>query len=440
MKIVLLTPGTGSYYCGVCMRDNALAKELIRQGHDAVMLPMYLPLTLDEGAASPDSEIFFGGVNVYLQQKFALFRHTPRWLDRLLNARGLLNLAAQQSGMTATADVGELTLSMLHGEHGHQAKELAKLIDWLREHRPDAVWLSTALLVGLARGIKQALGVPVLCSLQGEDSFLDGLPEPWRTRSWDALSERALDADACIAPSRYYAEFMAARMKFPAEKLRVIPNGVAVGGTPNIERRISNAEPAIGYLARFIEGKGLGLVVDAFVLLKKRGRFPTARLRCAGAMTASDERYVARLKKNLAAAGCAADAEFLPNVSREEKEAFLQSITLLSVPATYGEAFGLYLIEAWAAGVPVVQPRCAAFPELLEATGGGRLFELGNVEALVDAWEALLANPDEARALGERGRAAVEREFSMPRMAGRFLATTAEFLNPSTPALNSVIP
>src|ERR1051325_12105883 len=85
MRIVLLTPGTGSYYCGVCMRDNALAKELIRQGHDAVMLPMYLPLTLDEGAASPDSEIFFGGLNVYLQQKLALFRHTPRWLDRSLN-------------------------------------------------------------------------------------------------------------------------------------------------------------------------------------------------------------------------------------------------------------------------------------------------------------------------------------------------------------------
>ena len=196
MKIVLLTPGTGSYYCGVCMRDNALAKELIRQGHDAVMLPMYLPLTLDEGAASPDAPVFFGGVNVYLQQKFALFRHTPRWLDRLLNARGLLRLAGKQSGMTATADVGALTLSMLHGEHGHQAKELAKLIEWLREHRPDAVWLSTGLLVGLARGIKDALGVPVLASLQGEDSFLDGLPEPWRTRAWEAMGKRARDVDA----------------------------------------------------------------------------------------------------------------------------------------------------------------------------------------------------------------------------------------------------
>ena len=426
MKIVLLTPGTGSYYCGVCMRDNALAKELIRQGHDTVMLPMYLPLTLDEDAASPGTPIFFGGINVYLQQKLALFRHTPRWLDRLLNTRGLLSFAARRSGMTATAEVGELTLSMLRGEEGNQAKELTKLIEWLREYRPDAVWLATALLVGLARGIKEALGVPVLASLQGEDSFLDGLPEPWRTRAWEALAERARDVDACIAPSRYYAELMGGRMRIAAEKLRVIPNGVALNETPKAQR--STGSEAVGYLARFIEGKGLGLVVDAFILLKKRGRFPAAKLRCAGAMTADDARYVATLKRQLDAAGCAADAEFLPNVSRAEKAEFLQSLTLLSVPASYGEAFGLYLLEAWAAGVPVVQPRCAAFPELVEAADGGILCEPGSAEALADGWESLLAKPAKAVEMGARGRAAVEREFSLPRMAERFVALTGEFL------------
>ncbi|MCE9612249.1 MAG: glycosyltransferase family 4 protein [Chthoniobacter sp.] len=427
MKIVLLTPGTGSYYCGVCMRDNALAKELIRQGHDAVMLPMYLPLTLDEDAASPDSEIFFGGVNVYLQQKFALFRRTPRWLDRLLNARGLLRLAGKQSGMTATADVGALTLSMLHGEHGHQAKELAKLVEWLRGHRPDAVWLSTALLVGLARGIKDAIGIPVLASLQGEDSFLDALPEPWRTRAWQAMGERAWDCDACIAPSRYYAELMGRRMRLPADKLRVIPNGVAAEEKASGERQTANAPETIGYLARFIPGKGLGLVVEAFILLKKRGRFPHAKLRCAGAMTADDERYVATLRRKLADAGLAGDAEFLPNVSREEKTAFLHGLTLLSVPASYGEAFGLYLIEAWSAGVPVVQPRCAAFPELVEATGGGILCEPNSAEALANGWETLLTDPAQACAMGARGRAVVASEFSLPRMAERFVALTAEF-------------
>jgi glycosyltransferase involved in cell wall biosynthesis len=383
-------------------------------------------LTLDECSLSPNSEIFYGGLNVYLQQKLALFRHTPRWLDRLLNARGLLNLAAKQSGMTATADVGELTLSMLRGEEGNQAKELGKLIEWLQEHRPDAVWLSTTLLVGLAREIKRTLGVPVLASLQGEDSFLDGLPEPWRTRSWAMMGERARDTAACIAPSRYYAELMGERMGLGADKLRIIPNGVALEETLKAQHPTLNAQPTIGYLARFIPGKGIGLVVDAFILLKKRGRFPGVRLRCAGAMTAEDERYAATLQQKLEAAGCGEDSEFLPNVSREEKAAFLRSLTLLSVPASYGEAFGLYLVEAWAAGVPVVQPRCAAFPELVESTGGGILCEPKSAEALADSWETLLADPAKAREMGERGRAAVEREYSLPRMAERFVALTRE--------------
>lgn len=431
MKVFLLTPGTGSYHCGVCMRDNALAKELHRQGHDAVMLPMYLPLTLDEAAASPDTPIFFGGINVYLQQKFAIFRHTPRWLDGLLNQRWLLKLVAgSAASQTGGPDVGELTHSMLLGEDGRQAKELDELIAWMKQHgKPDAVWLSTALLVGLARRIKRELGIPVLGSLQGEDSFLDSLAEPWRTRCWDTLPERSRDVAAFVAPSRYYADLMGTRMKLTQQQLRVIPNGIA------LEDLAPAPQPpplAIGYLARMIAGKGLGTVVDAFILLKKRGHFPTTKLLIAGAMTASDEAYAESLKTKLNAAGCSADVEFHPNVSREEKADFLRRCSLLSVPATYGEAFGLYIPEAWASGVPVVQPDCAAFPELIAATGAGLLFEPGNTDSLVAAWEKLLADPAAAHALGANGRAAVERDYTMAHMAERFVALTRESIDAFT--------
>ncbi|MDQ3623888.1 MAG: glycosyltransferase family 4 protein, partial [Verrucomicrobiota bacterium] len=130
-----------------------------------------------------------------------------------------------------------------------------------------------------------------------------------------------------------------------------------------------------------------------------------------------------------AAARCAADAEFLPNISREEKVSFLRSLTLLSVPATYGEAFGMYLLEAWAAGVPVVQPRCAAFPEMIGATGAGRLFEPANTESLMEEWEWMLAHPAESREMGRRGRDAVESKFSLSQMAERFLELTREKLD-----------
>jgi glycosyltransferase involved in cell wall biosynthesis len=389
------------------------------------MLPMYLPLTLDEAPVSQETPIFYGGINVYLQHKFSIFRYTPLWLDRLLNHRGLLKRAARQSGMTGGPEIGDLTHSMLLGEDGKQAKELEKLIEWLKEHgKPDAIWLSTALLVGLARRMKQELGVPVFCSLQGEDSFLDTLVEPWRTRCWDALGERGRDVDLFVAPSRYFAELMERRMKLPPERVRVIHNGISLEGFE--EPGTPPQPPAIGYLARFIEGKGLGLVVDAFIELKKRGRFPDVKLRCAGTMTAEDKRYLEKVQGRLVAAGLAQDAEFQPNISREAKIDFLKNLTLLSVPATYGEAFGLYLVEALAAGVPVVKPRHAAFPEIVEATGGGILCEPENPRALADAWETLLGDPARARALGLQGREVVLRDFSMERMADRFLEVTRE--------------
>ena len=440
MNIVLLTPGTGSYHCGVCMRDNALAKELHRQGHNALMLPMYLPLTLDEEAASPDTPIFFGGVSTYLREKVPWLRHMPRWLDRLLSQRVLLRLlAGKAAAQTGGPDVAEMTLSMLRGEQGNQASEIDELIAWLREHgKPEVIWLSTALQAGLARRIKEELHVPVIGFLQGEDSFIDGLGKPWTEQVWSLMGQRLRDADRWIAPSGYFGDLMAKRMGWSEaerdERIQVVPNGVSLDGYRSDPAPAAAGQPVIGYLARFTRGKGLGLLIEAFIALKKRGRFPEARLRLAGSMTEGDERYAAKLKQRLAEGGCTEDVEWHPNVSREEKIAFLEGLTVFSVPATYGEAFGMYVIEALAAGVPVVLPNHAAFPELVSATGGGRLFEVGATESetaerLADALEAMLAAPEEARALGAQGRAAVEREYTMTRLAERLVGITREMID-----------
>ena len=419
MKLIFLTPGTGSYHCGVCMRDNALANELIRMGHDAIVLPMYLPLTLDEGAATSNAPVFFGGINVYLQQKFAPFRYTPRWLDRLFDSPALLRMVGKFSGMTGGSEIGELTHSMLLGEDGRQKKELNQLVAWLKHEKPDAVWLSTALLAGLAREIRKEVDVPVFCSLQGEDTFLDSLVAPWKERCWTTLAERARDVTAFVAPSRYFGELMAGRLALRDDQVRVLPNGISLEGYNG--PATAPQEPVIGFLSRLYKGKGLGLVVDAFIELKRRGRFPRVRLKCVGTTTADDERYIAEQQQKLARAGIAQDASFHTNVSREEKIAFLHEIAMLSVPAEYGEAFGLYLVEAWAAGVPVVQPKHGAFPELIEQTGAGLLFKPGKVMALADAWESLLGDPSKARELGRNGRAAVEERFSLTRLAEQLL-------------------
>jgi glycosyltransferase involved in cell wall biosynthesis len=429
MNVVLLTPGTGSYYCGVCMRDNALAKELVREGHDAIMLPMYLPLTLDETAASPDTPVFYGGINVYLQQKSSWFARLPRWIANGLNHPALLRLAGKRSGMTSGADLGALTVSMMMGEEGRQAAELEKLMDWLKNEsgHADAIWLSTLLLAGLARRMKAELGVPVLASLQGEDGFLDSLPPPWRERAWQTLAERTRDLDRLIAPSRFYAEFMHARLGMAPDAIRVIPNGISLEEfRPEIE---PPGTATIGFLARFIAEKGLGLVIDAFIELKRRQSFPGAKLRCAGAMTAEDARYVSTLQSKLEAAGVARDVEFLPNVTRAEKIAFLETINLLSVPTQYPEAFGLFLLEAMAAARPVVQPRAAAFTELVEGANAGILVAPQDTRAMVDGWETLLRDPVRARELGRNGRNAIERDFTVSRMAHAYLDATREVMD-----------
>lgn len=424
MKIVFLTPGTGSYYCGACLRDNTLARELHHAGHDVTMAPMYLPLMIDDTALPglEQTPIFFGGINVYLQQKFPLFRKTPAAIDRWLNSTGLLRWAARHSHMTSAEEHGEMTFEMLHVERSRLQKELDKLLAWLAPEKPDLVCLSNALLAGFARELKQRLGVPIITFFQGEDSFLDGLPEPWRTRCWTALGERLADSNVLLSPSRFYAGFMRERLGLAPESIEVVYNGIRLDGyAPAPE---PPASPAIGYLAKMTRDKGLEVLVDAFLVLARECGDTTTRLRIGGAATAGDEPFIAKMKKRIAAAGLASRVDWAPNLTRDQKVDFLRSLTLFSVPAIYVEAFGLYVIEAMACGVPVVQPDASAFPELIADTGGGRCVAARDPSALARGWQELLAQPAERQALGRAARAGVEKHFSARAMMEHFCRVT----------------
>ena len=437
MNILQLTPGAGAMYCGNCTRDNALVGALRQMGHQVLMVPLYLPLTLDEADQSAGTPIFFGGINVYLQQQFALLRHAPDWFRDLLASPRLLKWAAGKAAKTRPAELGELTLSMLRGEAGNQVRELDELIVWLKtQPRPDIIGLSNALLLGMARRLKLDLGAPVVCTLQGEDSFLDALPEPHRAACWQTLAERAAEVDLFIAPSRYFGNLMRERLGFPAERLRIVHNGISLAGygaapaslnsQPSPRSPPHSSSPVLGYFARMCREKGLDTLVEAYIALRRRGRIGNLRLLIGGSCGPADERFVASMRERLQAAGVLGDVEFHPNLDRAAKLAFLRSLSVFSVPALYGEAFGLYVIEALAAGVPAVQPRTAAYPELIEATGGGLLCAPGDPQALAEAIEELLLHPAQARALGEAGREAVATKFSAEAMARSALEVYGE--------------
>lgn len=410
------------------MRDNALAIELHRAGEDVAILPMYLPLMLDEEPLEglKETPIFFGGINMYLQQKVALFRKTPAWMDRLLNRTGLLRWAARHSHMTSAREHGKMCLEMLEIEESGFRKEFEKLLVWLEEiGKPEVVCLSTALQAGLADEIKARLNVPIILFFQGEDSFLDGLPEPYKSQCWQRMGERLASADMLVSPSQFYSHYMEERLGLSKGTIKVMPNGIKLEG---YEPGDAEPEyPTIGYLARMCREKGLEVLVDGFIRLRRDIGREGVKLRIAGAMTAGDVPLVKKLKVRIEKAGLEADVEWLPNLSREEKISFLQSITLFSVPVTYPEAFGLYVLEAIACGVPVVQPDMASFPEIIEMTGGGVCVRNNDPNDFASAWDSLLSDPKRLEAMRVQGRRSIEDHYSAPQMAKHFLELTQAY-------------
>ena len=415
MKIAYIAAGAADMYCGSCLHDNSLAAALQRLGHDAVLIPTYTPLRADGPDVSTD-RVFFGALNVYLQQKAAAFRHTPptfsRPLEWLLDRPGLIRRAARLGASTDPTELGDLTYSILQGEEGFQAKELEKLVVWLRDDlRPDVVHLTNSMFAGFARELKRELGVPVICSLQGEDLFLDQLHEPWKTRVRDLLRERARDIDAFQVNSAWYAETMAGYLGgIDPRRMFVVPLGLNLNGHTAPPLRAPDEPLTIGYLARICPEKGLHQLVEAFRLLA--AQTPAVRLRVAGYLGARDRAYLHELEARIADWGLAGSYEHVGEVDREEKIRFLQSLDILSVPTTYREPKGLFVLEALASGVPVVQPRHGAFPEMIEATGGGLLVEPDSPEDLARGIGSLLRNPALRRELGERGREAVHTRFN----------------------------
>jgi len=393
------------------MRDNSLARHLINQGHEVTVLPTYLPHLLDEPSSAKQTPIFFGGLNVYLQHKFRFFRKTPQWLDQIFNSQTLLRWVAGKRGMTAARDLGEITLSTLQAKDGPLAKEVDKVVDWFKEHgKPDVLLLSTVLLAGIGRTVREELGISVLSFLQGEDGFLDSLLPEFRKQAWELIGADARELDGCISPSRFFANLMGQRLGMVPEKILPLSNGISLDGYP--ADRAEPSEPTIGYFARICPEKGLDLLIDAFIQLKQSGEHPRLKLAVAGTLPKENQSFLEEQKRKITAAGLDQFVVFRPNLNRQEKIDFLTKLSLFCVPARVPEAFGLYVIEAMAAGVSVVLPDHGAFPEILEKTGGGITYSTTEPESLLPALGEQLRDPSGCSAMGKQGRVAVHEKFS----------------------------
>jgi glycosyltransferase involved in cell wall biosynthesis len=425
MRILSFTGGAGSMYCGSCLRDNALAAELLRRGHDVVLTPVYTPTKTDEKNVSGE-HVFFGGISVFLEQHSALFRHTPRFIDRVWDSSWALKLATRRQIKVDPKKLGEMTVSMLRGERGFQAKEIEKLLEWLRREKPfDVINLPYSLLLGLAEPLKRELKVPVCCTLQGDDLFLDQLGEPHRQQSMAMIRDLSVHADAFLPVSEYYQAYMPGYLGVPAAKMRLARLGIRAD---DFQARTGRARGpfTVGYFARIAPEKGFHALADAYVRLRKRPGTDGTRFLAAGYLPPEHQGYLDRARALLRSAGLAGEFEYRGEVDRAAKIAFLHELDVLSVPAVYQEPKGMFLMEAMAAGVPVVQPRTGAFPEIVEKTGGGLIVEPGDPDALADGILALKQDPALAESLGRAGAAGVREHYTVERMADQVEAVYRE--------------
>jgi glycosyltransferase involved in cell wall biosynthesis len=424
MKILSITAGAAGMYCGSCLRDNALAIELMARGHEVTLVPVYTPTLTDDVNVSRRN-VLFGGISVYLQQHSSIFRRLPRIVDRLWDAPRVIAALAGRGVSADARFLGEMTISMLHGEGGVLRKEFDKLVDWTKnEPVPDVVNLPNSLLISMAAPLKRALGRPVCVTLQGEELFIDSLVPPYREQALSLIRRQVRNVDRFVAVSEYCARFMSSLLEIPADRVSVVPLGINMDGYARREAAGADAAAPfrVGYLARVAPEKGLRLLAEAYVRLRRRMGGAPARLDVAGYMAANQRTYLEQTRAVLEEAGLQGEMTYRGEVDRAGKRAFLRGLDVLSVPATYDEPKGMFLLEAMASGVPVVQPRRGAFIEVLNKTGGGVLVEQDDPDALADGLHTLWADPAMRGHLGRAAYDGVRTHYTIAQSVERLIA------------------
>jgi glycosyltransferase involved in cell wall biosynthesis len=409
MTIAYLVPGSGGqFYCENCLRDIPLIQALRRQGLIVHLIPLYLPLFSEEEQTEVPSPIFFGAVSYYLHHKYPGLRRLGSFLRRGLSSRTLLGLVARLSGSTQAKGLEDMTLSMISGQGLSKHFDYQALCKHLSQLSPNVLHLSNALLVGLGRNISRDCNIPLTCTLQDEDSWLDALPEPWRTQAYTLLTEGAKEIFHFFPASNYFGKLMQERINLNPERLTVLAPGI------DFKRYESTSNtmhpPAIGYLYRIAEPYGLDIVARSFLELRTNPGLELLELHISGGYTGADKSFIRKVRRILAPAIRQGRVHFHPQFGFGQRQRFFSQISVLCVPLRRPEAFGTYVLEALASGIPVVQPQHGAFPEIIAATNGGLCYPPN--QGPTTSLAKILLDADLAQKLGQAGRAAVGQKYT----------------------------
>jgi glycosyltransferase involved in cell wall biosynthesis len=413
MHIAIITAGGAGMFCGSCMHDNTWAKSLHAAGVQVSLIPLYTPIRVDEADQS-SAPVFFGGINTYLEDRFTWWNRIPRPLTRWLDSPTVIRMVTKRGISSDARELGAMTVSMIQGESGPHRRAGDELTAYITHLNPDLVCFSNALLCGTLRTLKKSYSGPVHCILQGDDIFLDGLVEPHRSRAMALLTERAAEFDGFITHSDYYRDYMAGYLSLPVSKFQQLPLAIDDAGHDGQPKPACGDPPTIGYFARVCPEKGVDRLVRAVLLLRQK--MSHVRLRVGGYLGAQHRTYFEDVVRQAAPLG--RDFEYIGSPEgKKEKVDFLKSLDLLSVPTLYHEPKGIYVLEAWANGLPVVLPAHGAFPQLVDSTGGGILVDPDSPEELAEALGRVLTDETLRMNLAQNGYHGVRAKHGLENLA-----------------------
>jgi glycosyltransferase involved in cell wall biosynthesis len=429
MKIVYLITGSGgSFYCGNCYRDMLFMRAIRKvPGAQASAIPLYLPPDKTTTDAGFDNHVFFGAISMYLREKVRMLRNMPAIFDKFFDSSPFLKMASKMAGTTRTEGYEELTLNMIEGDNAFRKQEVDRLVNYLlKDGKPDIIHLSNALILGLARQLKSRMNVKIVCSLLNEDDWIDDMAETYRKRAWKLIGKESVHVDSFITPSKYYRDLFITKTGVKGDNIHVVP----LGFDPEPQMPVSkdSRHPAIGFFSRANVHNGIDKIVDAFILLKRNDSIPGLTLNICGGFTGDDKPFISKQIKKIKENNLKSFVRIYPEFQGTKKQQFFNDVDIVSVPVRKYDGYGLYLLEANSAGIPVVQPATGAFPEIVEATGGGITYSPDTVEELAEALQRMLKDEKQRSALGRAGATNVNRLFSLAMMSER-LATVYTGLN-----------
>jgi len=239
--------------------------------------------------------------------------------------------------------------------------------------------------------------------------------EPYREKAWKMIAREAAHVDSFVTPSNYYLQFFISRTGIKNNNMHIVPLGF------DPEHFLADKElvrpPAIGYFSRVNYHNGFDKLVDAFINLKKKDLVPELSLNICGGYTGDDKPFISSQIKKIKEQGFQKYVKFYPEFQGDKKMEFFSSVDVISVPVRKYDGYGLYILEANSAGIPVVQPETGAFPEIVEKTGGGIIYRPDTTEELSSTLLSLLTDKKLAIKLGETGSIKVRSELSLAKMS-----------------------